>query len=177
MVEIIYYVATSVDGYIATPEGGVEWLSPFESKDEDYGYAEFYASVDGLLLGRRTYEQALGFGEWPYAGKPCWVCSKQQLQPTQLQVNVTDKAPGAIVTELAQLGLRRVWLVGGGELAGAFQRQGLLDEYIISVIPVVLGAGISLFGPSSSMLSLKLTSCQSFPRGVVQLHYRRDASA
>ena len=68
--EIVYYVATSIDGYIASPDGSVEWLSPYEGKGEDYGYTEFYDSVDGVLLGSRTYEKALSFGAWPYSDKP-----------------------------------------------------------------------------------------------------------
>jgi hypothetical protein len=70
MPEIVYYVAASLDGYIATTEGKVDWLSAFEGTEEDYGYAEFYSTVDALLLGSRTYEQILAFGEWPYSGKP-----------------------------------------------------------------------------------------------------------
>ena len=68
MPEVVYYVATSLDGYIATPEGSVDWLSTFEGTEEDYGYAEFYSTVDALLLGSRTYEQNLAFGEWAYCG-------------------------------------------------------------------------------------------------------------
>jgi dihydrofolate reductase len=67
--EIIYYVAASLDGYIAMPDGGVDWLSPYNTANEDYGYSAFYGSVDALIEGSRTYEQVLGFGEWPHPGK------------------------------------------------------------------------------------------------------------
>ena len=70
MPEVVYYVAASLDGYIATPDGGVEWLAPFEGTGEDYGYAKFYTSVDAVLLGRKTFEKSLSFGEWPYPGNP-----------------------------------------------------------------------------------------------------------
>lgn len=71
-IEIVYYVAASLDGFIATPDGGIEWLKPFEGGEEDYGYGAFYASVEAVLLGRVTYEKSLEFPEWPYAGKPYW---------------------------------------------------------------------------------------------------------
>ena len=74
--EIIYYVAASLDGLIATPDGGIDWLKPFEGGAEDYGYGEFYASIEAVLLGRATYETALRFPEWPYPGKPYWVFSR-----------------------------------------------------------------------------------------------------
>ena len=75
VLEVVYYVACSVDGLIATPDGGLDWLTPFESSSEDYGYAAFYDSIDSVLVGSRTFEQSLTFGGWPYPGKPAWVFS------------------------------------------------------------------------------------------------------
>src|SRR5438105_1572629 len=100
--EIVYYVAASVDGFIATPDGGIEWLKPFENT------GEFYASVEAVLMGRKTYKQCLQFPEWPYAGKPYWVFSAG-----------TGNAPATLVAEMKARGLRRAWLVGGGKLAAA----------------------------------------------------------
>jgi dihydrofolate reductase len=185
MPEIIYYVAASLDGFIATPDGGVAWLAPFEGTGEDYGYAAFYASIDALLLGSRTYEQVLTFGEWPYAGKPCWVCSQRALGPARPGVIVTAQAPRQIAAGLEARGIRRAWLVGGGRLAGAFRAEGLITETIVSVIPVILGAGIPLFGApaldlsASSLTSkvstvgegLQLVEHKAYPNGVVQLRY------
>jgi len=178
MTEIIYYVAASLDGYIATPDGGVGWLAPFEGAGEDYGYAAFYASVDALLLGSRTYEQVLTFGEWPYAGKPCWVFSRRPPAPARLGVIVTAQTPGQVAADLEARGIRRAWLVGGGQLAGAFRVEGLIGETIVSIIPVLLGAGIPLFGApaSTTVETLKLVEHKVYANGVVQLRYASTTS-
>lgn len=161
VVEIVYYVAASLDGFIATPDGGIEWLRPFEGGGEDYGYGEFYASVEAVLLGRRTYEQSLRFPEWPYAGKPYWVFS-----------SATGNIPMKVVQEMRARGIRRAWLVGGGKLAAAFRAEGLISEHIVSVIPVILGAGIPLFDGAGPFEKLKLTSSQAYASGIVQLRYK-----
>jgi dihydrofolate reductase len=163
--EIVYYVAASLDGFIATPEGGIEWLLPFEIADEDYGYGEFYASVEAVLLGRKTYEASLAFPEWPYAGKPYWVFSSSN-----------GNTPANIVAEMKARGLRRAWLVGGGKLAAAFRAEGLITEHIVSVIPVILGAGIPLFDGAGAQENLRLVHSHPYANGIVQLHYRRIGS-
>jgi dihydrofolate reductase len=171
--EVIYYVATSLDAYIATPDGGVGWLAPFESADEDYGYAEFYASIDAVLLGSRTYKQSLAFSEWPYPGKPSWVFSKRRLKAAGRDVRVTARGPREVLAELKARGYRRAWLVGGGKLAASFRAKGLITEYIVSVVPVILGAGIPLFASRGPKESLTLAESKSYPNGLMQLRYRR----
>jgi dihydrofolate reductase len=161
-VEIVYYVAASLDGFIATPDGGIEWLQPFEHTGEDYGYAEFYASVEAVLMGRKTYEQCLKFPEWPYAGKPYWMLSGSN-----------GNTPTSVVAEMRSRGIRRAWLVGGGRLAAAFRAEGLITEHIVSVIPVLLGAGIPLFHGAASRQDLKLLGTKSYDNGIVQLRYAR----
>ena len=173
MFAIIYYVAVSLDGYIATPDGGVKWLAHFESSGEDYNYAKFYASVDAVLVGRRTFEQSQSFADVPFPGKSCWVFSRSHSSGDHAGVKVTSESPKTVATELEKQGVRRAWLVGGGQLAGAFQAERLISEYIISVMPVVLGAGIQLFRPSGSTASLKLIESKPFSSGVVQLTYSR----
>ncbi len=172
MPEVVYYVASSLDGYIATPDGGIEWLKPFDNPGEDYGYASFYASIDAVLVGRRTFEQSLSFPEWPYAGKPCWVFSRRKIQVPRPDVSVTAGDPRRVMEALYARGLRRAWLVGGGELAGAFQARGLITEYIVSVIPVILGYGIPMLGAARGKKDLKLTDTKSYSSGIVQLRYR-----
>jgi uncharacterized protein YhfF/dihydrofolate reductase len=185
MPEVVYYVAASLDGYIATPDGGIAWLAPFEAAGEDYGYPAFYASLDALLLGSRTYEQTLTFDPWPYSGKPCWVFSRRALAPARPEVTVTARSPRVVVAELEARGIRRAWLVGGGQLAAAFRAEALITEYIVAIIPVILGAGIPLFGaPAADLRGLQKTSKVStsgetlrlaehkvYPDGVVQLRY------
>ncbi len=173
--EIIYYVAASLDGFIATPDGSVDWLSPFEGTGEDYGYAEFYASVDVLLMGRRTYEQALTFGKWPYAGKPSFVLSKRGLRASRADVTVSADSPGRVVSALRASGYRRCWLVGGAALAGSMRAEGLISQYVVSVIPVVLGGGIPLFGQQGPRERLTLVSSRAFANGLVQVTYTKKS--
>ncbi|HBB32612.1 MAG TPA: dihydrofolate reductase [Cyanobacteria bacterium UBA8803] len=174
MVDIIYYLATSLDGYIATQDDGIEWLPPIEKEGEDYGYSEFYNSVDAIIMGRRTYEKSLELGEWFYSGKPCWVCTQRQIQVQQPDVIVTSSSPIDIITELEKRDLQRVWLVGGGKLASSFRNYGLISEYQISIIPIILGKGIPLFDSPGQLEKLKLVECKPFPNGVVMLRYLRD---
>ena len=168
--EVIYYVAASLDGYIGPPDGSVTWLSPFEGGSEDYGYTHFFASVDSVLLGRKTYEQSLTFSQWPYKGKRCWVSSRHKPKATP-GVAVTQDSPAKVIHELKAQGLRRAWLVGGGELAGAFRAEGLIKEYIVSVVPIILGAGVRMFGEDGSPERLTLVESQRYPSGIIQLRY------
>ena len=158
--EIIYYVAASLDGFIATPEGGIDWLKPFEGTGEDYGYGEFYASIEAVLLGRVTYEQCLEFPEWPYAGKPYWVFSR-----------TNDNTPASVVAEMKARDLRRAWLVGGGKLAAAFRAERLITQHIVSIVPLLLGAGIPLFDGPGPRDELRLLGSRSYPSGIVQVRY------
>lgn len=173
VVEVIYYVAASIDGSIAPADGTLSWLTPFESAGEDYGYTVFYQSIDAVLLGRHTFEHAAGFAQWPYPNKPCWVFARRHRPVAQPEVVVTDHSPREVVAALATRGVRRAWLVGGGQLAGAFRAQGLITEYIIAVIPIVLGTGIPLFGAAGPTEPLHLVASHVYPNGLVQLHYRR----
>ena len=164
--EIVYYVAASLDGFIARPDGGIEWLRPFEGSGEDYGYGAFYASVEAVLLGRRTYEQCLQFPEWPYAAKPYWVFSKSN-----------QNTPSGVAAEMRARGIGRAWLVGGGKLAAAFRAERLISEHIVSVIPVILGAGIPLFDGAGAFEELELVSSRAYDSGIVQLRYKGQEKA
>ena len=177
MVEIIYYIAASLDGYIAPLDRGLSWLAPFESSAEDYGYADFYRSIDAVLVGSQTFQQASQFPQWPYPEKLCWVFSRQTLRISLPHVFVTDQSPWEVVVELGRRGCQRAWLVGGGQLAGSFRAQGLITAYIISVIPVLLGAGVPLFGLPAPAERLRLVASKVYPLGLVQLHYLRDSNA
>lgn len=170
MADIVYYVAASLDGFIATPDGGVGWLAPFEASGEDYGYAAFYATVDALLLGSRTYEQSLTFGPWPYEGKPTWVFSHRSFESGP-DVTVTENTPLGVAAELDARGVRRAWLVGGAALAASFRAEGLITEYIVSVMPVILGGGVPLFAGPGSQERLRVVESRTYDDGVVQVRY------
>jgi dihydrofolate reductase len=175
--EVVYYVATSLDGYIATPDGGVEWLTPFQTGSEDYGYANFYRSIDALVMGSRTYEVSLDLGPWPSPDKPTWVFTRRQLRIAHPSVTLTSAEPGDLLRQLAQRGLKHVWLMGGGQLASSFRADGLISQYIIAVVPVFLGTGIALFAAGSPSDALTLSDVKSHSSGIVQLSYepRRGA--
>ena len=128
MVEIVYYAAASLDGYIATLDGGVDWLPPIEAGGEDYGYGDFYASVDAILMGSTTYENILRQAAWPYPDKKCWVFSKQRRYAKSSTGNIafTGATPDYLVEELAGQGIKRAWIVGGGKLAASFRERGLI---------------------------------------------------
>jgi len=169
--EIVYYVAASVDGFIATPDGGVDWLSPFEGGDDDYGYRGFLAGVDAILIGRTTYEQILTFGDWPYGGKNSWVFSHRKLPVVAEEITVTSEMPTEVASMLDIAGVNGAGLVGGGELAGSFARAGLITRYIISVMPVLLGHGVRLLGSQRASGELVLESTARMGE-VVQNVYR-----
>jgi dihydrofolate reductase len=177
MPAVLYYVAASVDGYIATQDGGVAWLSPFEGTGEDYGFAQFYASVDALRLSSRTYEQSLTFSAWPYPGKACWVFSQRPLKVSRPEATLTTHSPRQVVAALAAQHYRRLWLVGGATLAASCRAEGVITEYIVSIILLILGGGIPLFSAPGPPENLALAATRSYPNGVVQLRYVRGNSA
>ncbi len=168
---IVYFVASSVDGFIATPDGGVEWLDRVQVEGEDYGYAEFFSSIDSMVMGRHTCEKALSFGDWPYASLPCWVMTSQDLAPDSPTITISHESPDRVVADIRNRGLENLWLVGGASLAGAFQRRGLITEYVVSVIPAVLGDGVPLLTGAGPPAHLRLVDSRSYTSGVVTLRY------
>lgn len=172
MTHIVYYVASSIDGFIAPVDGSLDWLTPFSGTGDDHGYTDFYASVDALVVGARTYEQMLGFEGWPHQDRPVTVMSSRPLPAAGDGVTVSPLGPGAVVEELASAGYRRIWLVGGGELASSFAEVDLIDEHIVSYVPILLGSGIGLLGGHGEVRDLELIEVRSFDDGIVQCRYR-----
>jgi dihydrofolate reductase len=176
MTQLIYYVAVSLDGFVAPPDGSVDWLAPYNADDEDYGFREFYASVDALVEGSQTYEQALTFGAWPHPGKPCWVVTRRPLTSSRPEVRFSSADPVELLRQIAAQGHQRVWLVGGSRLAASFRTAGLITDYVLSVVPVLLGDGRPLFGHPGPRESVRLLESRQYPRGLVQLRYGRPLS-
>lgn len=148
MTTLVYFVAQSLDGYIAGPAGEMDWLQAFDAPGEDHGYADFIAGIDGLVMGRDTYEVMRGYGVWPYGEMPCWVMTHRDAAnfgELPKGVQLTHQRPSLIATRWEALGLKRVWMVGGGQVAAQFAREGLLDEIVLATAPVCLGAGRRLF--------------------------------
>ena len=168
---LIYYVAASLDGYIARPDGRLDWLTLLEPAGDEPDHQCFYESIDGLLMGRATYEALLALeSDWLYPGKPCIVLTRAELPRATPDVKLIHSPPAAAIAELAESGCRRIWLVGGSSLAGSCYAAGLLDELVIRLVPHLLGAGIPLLATGLER-GLTLHQQRSLGNGVVQLHY------
>ncbi|MDH5507293.1 MAG: dihydrofolate reductase family protein [Anaerolineae bacterium] len=174
MPKVTLYIAASLDGYIAQKDDGLDWLSLVEQPGQDYGYAEFYASVDCLVMGSSTFQLIRGFEPWPYPGKQTFVMTAQKLKSTRQDVAFLPANVDIALARIDSQGFKSIWLVGGGALTSSFARQVLIDEYIISTIPILLGEGIPLFPPPGGVGQLELLNVQHFPSGLVQSHYRRS---
>jgi dihydrofolate reductase len=159
------FIATSLDGYIARRDGSIGWLDIVASPGEDYGFSAFYATVDTLVMGRGTYDTALGFETWPYAGKRVIVLTHR---PGEAKHG--EEFFAGAVSELSNLP-GRVY-VDGGNVIRQFLAAGLIDDITLSIIPVVLGDGIRLFDAGTGEHRLRLDEHRAFATGLVQLRYR-----
>lgn len=163
------FVAASLDGYIARADGSVDWLSVVERPGEDYGYRRFFDTVDALVMGRNTYETVAERDPWPYAGTPCLVLTRRPAAPRE-GVRFLAATPETVVDRLAGEGARRVY-VDGGNVIRQFLAARLIDDFTLSLIPVVLGGGIPLFGAAGPERPLALESVRSWSSGLCQLRY------
>jgi dihydrofolate reductase len=168
MRKVILYVAPSLDGFIARKDGSIDWFTKYESTDEDYGYNAFLEGIDALLMGRKTYEQILGFREWPYDGKQCFVFSKESINDPRVTA-VPEPVP--FTRALKEKDGKNIWLVGGGQAIALLLVHGLIDELILTIIPVILGGGIRLFPSGDSGITCTLRGEKTFSSGLVQVHY------
>ncbi|MGQ7956992.1 dihydrofolate reductase family protein [Pseudomonas sp. SP16.1] len=169
---LIYHITSSLDGYIARPDGRLDWFDSLRQPDEEYSFQYFYSGIDALLMGRGTYEALRGRGgPWPYPGKPCVVLTRLELPRASDEVQLTHCTPGQALAALGEAKFQRIWLVGGSLLAGTCYTAGLIDEVVINLVPHVLGAGIPLLATGMER-SLTLSDQRRFNSGTVQLHYR-----
>ena len=168
--KIVLYIAMSLDGCIARENGDIDWLSMVESRNEDYGYKEFLKSVDTVIMGRRTYDQVLTFGDFPYKDKKCYVISRTT-RPKNDYVEFWSGDICKLISEIQQKDGLNIWLVGGAQIVGEFLSKKLIDKYIISVIPILLGKGILLFRRDRPEIRLQLCRNVAYPSGLVQLTY------
>ncbi|MBT2645111.1 dihydrofolate reductase [Bacillus sp. ISL-41] len=153
---VILYIAVSLDGYIARPDGAVDWLDDVEGEG-DNGYGEFYSQVGTVIMGRKTYEEVLRLtDEFPYAGKPCYVLSRQTMENSP-HVTFTDEDLVSLVSRLKKDSNSYVWLVGGGQLVKQFLEKQLIDEIQLYIIPKLIGEGIPLFPDDTPPAEFELT--------------------
>lgn len=171
------FIATSLDGFISREDGSIDWLmkaNTLSLPGEDGGYKSFISRIDGLVMGRNSYEKVLSFDEWPYVDLPVVVMSSQTIAiPEHLQtcVSVTREDPITLVNRLSKQGLKHLYIDGGVTIQG-FLVNNLINEMTITLIPVLLGSGRSLFGPLKHDIELHHLATRIFEGGFVQVKYR-----
>ena len=166
------FIATSLDGFIARANGDLDWLPP--GGGEPHGYDEFMATVDALVIGRKTFETVLTFDTWPYGEKPVFVLSTRTLAPAPAPpgavVERMSGPPAEIVSQLAARGVRHAY-VDGGITIQRFLQAGLIQRLIITRVPVLIGSGIPLFGAIQRDIVLKHVGTRQYASGLVQSEY------
>jgi dihydrofolate reductase len=187
MSRVQYYCAASLDGYIAEADDSLDWLTKYQGsyKGEDAkpikgSYDRFYEGIGALVMGSVTYEWILahtgeGIDDWPYKGKPAWILSTRDLpvpEGDEVDVRIADAAVADLYEEMiAAAGERDLWVVGGGNVASQFAEAGLLDDLLVTVVPVVLGEGKPLFDRRLPGDPMQLTGSRPFDSGMVELRY------
>ena len=175
MRKVILYIAMSLDGFIATESGDVEWLSGQDATSKETGsYEDFVQTIDTVVMGWNTYHQVvteLSPTEWVYDELTSYVITHRKL-PSTNKIIFTEKAPWDVVNELKQKQGKNIWICGGANMIQQLVEKDLIDEYYISVIPTILGSGISLFGNTSKEMKLKLVHTQTY-NGITDLVYIR----
>jgi dihydrofolate reductase len=165
------FIASSIDGYIAGPDDDLSWLF----HDGDYGYQAFFAGIDTVLIGRRTYEISRALPEWPFADRNVVVFTRRgDLAIATPNTVATARDPADVVADLRSRHGKDLWLAGGGLLVRAFLDAGLIDDFVVSIHPMLLGSGIPLVAPRARPTPLTLIDERRFPSGLMQLTYRAD---
>jgi dihydrofolate reductase len=169
-VRVSVFIAASLDGFIARTNDDLDWLPA--GGGEPHGYGEFIATVDALVIGRRTFEKVLTFDSWPYGNKPVVVLSTRALSaaPSGAVVERMSGAPAQIVSQLAARGVGHIY-VDGGITIQRFLRAGLIQRLIITRVPVLLGEGIPLFGALEGDIVLRHVGTRQYASGLVQSEY------
>ena len=171
MRKVVLGLGISLDGYIARPDGGVDFL--FMPKD--YSMGPFFATVDAAIMGRKTYEVGLKMsgGKFDSYGMECYVCSRSQAPGQRGGVTFVDDSPGILVEKLRKAPGKNIWFMGGGELAREFLKDDLIDELYIGIVPVLIGEGIPLFPMGFPQREFSLLENKTYSRGMIALRYER----
>ena len=171
--EAIVYIAQSLDGFIADQNGGIEWLNAIPNPSgSDYGFGTFMASVDAVVMGRNTFEKVITFDGWPYSN-PVFVVSRSldQLPPEYGgKASLLSMEPAAIMAHLGSLGMDRLY-IDGGSLIRSFLKASLINQLIITTVPIILGAGIPLFAEIGQRSHWQLDHSEVFNHALVKTTY------
>jgi dihydrofolate reductase len=174
--QVILYIAMSLDGYIANNDGDISFLTAVQIPGEDYGYEDFLKTVDTVIIGRKTYDKVLTFGDdFPHRGRKCYVLSRHKTGSDK-NIMFYNGEIGQLISTIRGNEGKDIFIDGGAEIVYELMKQNLIDKYIISIIPHLLGSGIPLFKSGSSERSLKLIMVTKYPSGLVQLWYEKLVS-
>lgn len=171
--KVILYIATSLDGYIAQPNDDLSFLSIVEQEGQDYGYADFVKTVDAVIVGRKTYDKVISMGfDFPHADKDAYIITRTP-RPRLGNTKFYTGDLKSLVDRLKSENGKNIFCDGGAEIVNELLKEDLVDEFIISVIPILVGNGTKLFKDGRPELKLELVSTKQFDKGLTQLHYRR----
>jgi dihydrofolate reductase len=172
--KVIVYIACSLDGFIAKPQDDLSFLSLVEKEGVDYGYSEFIHTVDTVIMGRRTYDWVMKqVSEFPHVDKDTYIITRSSIPDTG-KIRFYNGPLKALIQELKSQPGKNIFCDGGGQIVNELLKERLVDELIISIIPVLLGNGIPLFQIGRSEQVLTLVYCRNFDTGLVQLHYKME---
>jgi len=171
----VLYIAVSLDGFIARPDGDVDWLAAYPA--QDVGYDAFYAGVGTIVMGRTSFDHARALGDWPFADKQTLVVSSRPLDDAPAGVAHWADGLSALRRNLMAETTGKVWIFGGGRLLQGCLRHGLVDQLDIYVIPRLLGDGIPLFPGGGPEVALTLVDTRACEHGIVRQCYRVDGNA
>lgn len=169
---LVLYISMSLDGYIATSNDAIDFLSIVEQKGEDYGYKKFISTIDTVIIGRKTFDKVkeLGF-EYPHIDKEVYILTRTA-KPSIGNFKFYTDDLHELVDRLKKQPGKNIYCDGGAEIANTLMKHNLVDEFVISVIPILLGDGIKLFNKGRPQLKLQLLSIKQFSKGLVQMHYK-----
>lgn len=171
--KVIVFIAASIDGFIATKDDGLDFLSIVEAPPEDYGYAAFVQTVDTVVIGRKTYDKVLSFDvPFPHAERKTYVISTTKTGSDE-NVNFWNDSPASLIQKLQQEEGIDIFVDGGASIIQALLKERLIDKMIVSTIPHLLGDGIRLFGDGLPEQSMQFIQAKSFPSGLVQVWYEK----
>ena len=170
------YIATTIDGKIARKDGSLDWLYALPNPNQiDHGYVQFLNRIETTIMGRNTYNEIISFGvDWPYQGMNSYVVTTDKdFKPTTTDTFVVTTDLTDFVNDLKKKSEKDIWLIGGGQIIASFLSYNLLDRMILTIIPTMIGEGISLFPNISKETTWNLTNVEKFETGVVNLTYDR----
>lgn len=172
--KVILYIAASADGYIAKPNDDLSFLSIVDEAGEDYGYTDFIKSVDTVIMGRRTFDWVMTqVPEFPHADKNTYIITRKAKQSIG-KINFYTGSLKELITQLKREQGKNIFVDGGADIVNEFLKESLIDEFVISIIPVLVGNGTRLFKDGRPEQILKFLSVKHYKKGLIQLHYRRD---